>query len=101
MFFYKHLFSERNLVTANKIWKFRIHRCWKSMKIAEKDINLFYVRKTWNAYHFNGELGGQPVGIKNPSALKTSILPTYYYRYAQTLRSIGENDKANTILAII
>jgi hypothetical protein len=30
--------------------------------------------------------------------MTSEVEPAYYYRYAQSLRSIGENDKANQIM---
>jgi hypothetical protein len=50
-----------------------------------------------NAYYFNGKLEKQLNGTAL-FAMTSEVEPAYYYRYAQSLRSISENDKANQIM---
>ncbi|MFE3869580.1 OmpA family protein [Flavobacterium sp. LS2P90] len=70
-------------------------------RVAEKgykSVDMF--KKLGNAYYFNGELDkaakwyGELFNMPADSDLEAE----YYYRYAQSLRSIGQNDKANEML---
>jgi hypothetical protein len=36
--------------------------------------------------------------VRRIFAMTSRVEPAYYYRYAQSLRSISENDKANQIM---
>ncbi|SHG16669.1 WD40-like Beta Propeller Repeat [Flavobacterium micromati] len=69
-------------------------------KIAEKgykSADLF--KKLGNSYFFNAELEKASEWYKELFAMKLADLePEYYYRYSQSLRSIGRNDLANEIL---
>ena len=71
-------------------------------RVAEKgykSVDLF--KKLGNAYYFNAELEKAAKWYDELFAMDTANLePEYYYRYAQSLRSIGENDKANQILEL-
>jgi outer membrane protein OmpA-like peptidoglycan-associated protein/tetratricopeptide (TPR) repeat protein len=53
-----------------------------------------------NAYFFNAELDKAAKWYDLLFALPTNIDTEYYYRYAQCLRSIGQNDKATKMLKI-
>ncbi len=56
-------------------------------------------QKIGNAYYFNGELDKAVKWYAELFAMpETTIEPTYYYRYAQSLRAIGENKKADEVL---
>lgn len=55
-------------------------------------------QKLGNAYYFNGELPKAAKWYEQLFETGSNFDPEYYYRYAQSLRSIGENDKANKIL---
>jgi outer membrane protein OmpA-like peptidoglycan-associated protein/tetratricopeptide (TPR) repeat protein len=64
-----------------------------------KSADLF--KKLGNAYYFNAELDKAAKWYGELFALDTTDLEAeYYYRYAQSLRSIGENDKANEMLEL-
>ena len=55
-------------------------------------------QKLGNAYYFNGKLEKAAQWYGALFAMTTEVEPAYYYRYAQSLRSISENDKANQIM---
>jgi len=72
-------------------------------RIAEKgykSAELF--KKLGNAYYFNAQLDkaakwyGELFTMDNTSNLE----PEYYYRYAQSLRAIEQNDKANEMMEL-
>ncbi|MGM8363828.1 OmpA family protein, partial [Flavobacterium sp. ARAG 55.4] len=69
-------------------------------RIAEKGYKSAPVfQKLGNAYYFNGELDKAVKWYAELFALpQTTIEAPYYYRYAQSLRAIGDNDKANEVL---
>jgi len=69
-------------------------------KVAEKgykSADMF--QKLGNAYYFNGELDKAVKWYAELFAMPdTTIEAPYYYRYAQSLRASGDNEKANQIL---
>ncbi|MBP2282211.1 outer membrane protein OmpA-like peptidoglycan-associated protein/tetratricopeptide (TPR) repeat protein [Flavobacterium sp. CG_23.5] len=70
-------------------------------RVAEKgykSVDMF--KKLGNAYYFNGELDKAAKWYSELFAMstETDLEAEYYYRYAQSLRSIGQNDKANEML---
>ena len=68
-------------------------------RVAEKgykSADMF--KKLGNAYYFNAKLEDAAKWYGELFALTTDLEPEYYYRYAQSLRSIGENDKANDLM---
>ena len=68
-------------------------------RVAEKgykSADMF--QKLGNAYYFNGKLEKAAQWYGELFAMTTEVEPAYYYRYAQSLRSIGENDKADQIM---
>jgi outer membrane protein OmpA-like peptidoglycan-associated protein/tetratricopeptide (TPR) repeat protein len=70
-------------------------------RVAEKgykSVDMF--KKLGNAYYFNGELdkAAKWYGELFAMATDTDLEAEYYYRYAQSLRSIGQNDKADEML---
>jgi len=69
-------------------------------KVAEKGYkSAAMFQKIGNAYYFNGELDKACKWYTELFNMPdTTIEPAYYYRYAQSLRAIGENDKADEIL---
>jgi outer membrane protein OmpA-like peptidoglycan-associated protein len=56
-------------------------------------------KKLGNSYYFNSEFDGAAKWYSELFAMNTSLEPEYYYRYAQSLKSTGQTDKANKILA--
>ena len=99
-----NIYSQKtNLVTADK--KYENFAYIDAIKIYEKVAEKGYksapmFEKLGNAYYFNGQLDKAVYWYKELFEIPDAkILPTYYYRYAQSLRSIGENDKADSILA--
>ena len=71
-------------------------------RIAEKgykSVDLF--KKLGNAYYFNAEFDKAAKWYTELFTLDTANLePEYYYRYAQSLRAIDQNDKANEMMEI-
>ncbi len=69
-------------------------------KVAEKGYKSAEMfQKIGNSYYFNGELDKAAKWYTELFNMpNTEIEPTYYYRYAQSLKAIGENDKADEIL---
>jgi outer membrane protein OmpA-like peptidoglycan-associated protein/tetratricopeptide (TPR) repeat protein len=68
-------------------------------RVAEKgykSADMF--QKLGNAYYFNGKLEKASQWYGELFVMTTEVEPAYYYRYAQSLRSIGENDKADQIM---
>ncbi len=55
-------------------------------------------KKLGNSYYFNSEFDGAAKWYGELFAMNSSVEPEYYYRYAQSLKSIGETAKANKIL---
>ena len=52
-------------------------------------------KKIGNSYYFNGELESAAKWYTELFAMNTDVEPEYYFRYSQSLQSIGENQKAN------
>lgn len=69
-------------------------------KVAEKGYKSAPMfQKIGNAYYFNGELDKAVKWYAELFAMPDiTIEAPYYYRYAQSLRAIGDNDKADQIL---
>ena len=70
-------------------------------RVAEKgykSVDMF--QKLANAYYYNGELDKAVKWYEELFTMATEkdLEPEYYYRYAQSLRSTGQNGKANEIL---
>ncbi|MFE3849480.1 OmpA family protein [Flavobacterium sp. LB3P45] len=70
-------------------------------RVAEKgykSVDMF--KKLGNAYYFNGELDKAVkwYGELFAMATDTDLESEYYYRYAQSLRSISQSDKADEML---
>ena len=55
-------------------------------------------KKLGNSYYFNSDFDGAAKWYGELFAMNTSPEPEYYYRYAQSLKSTGQMDKANKIL---
>ena len=71
-------------------------------KVAEKgykSADMF--KKLGNSYYFNAAFEQAAKWYGELFVLNTTNLePEYYFRYAQSLRSIGQNDKANELLEL-
>lgn len=68
-------------------------------KVAEKghkSVDLF--QKLGNSYYFNANLSEANKWYSELFALGQDVEPEYYFRYAQTLKSIGDYTKANEYL---
>lgn len=70
-------------------------------RIAEKGYkseDLF--QKLGNSYYFNGELDNAAKWYRELFMMNTNQQPEYMYRFAQSLKATGQNDKANEMLEI-
>ena len=61
-----------------------------------KSVEMF--QKLGNAYYFNAELEKAAKWYDELYAMNSDLESEYYYRYAQSLKSIGQNEKANEML---
>ena len=61
-----------------------------------KSVDLF--QKLGNAYYFNGQLPQANKWYTALFSLNQTVEPEYYYRYSQTLKSVGEYDNADAML---
>lgn len=69
-------------------------------RIAEKgykSADMF--QKLGNAYYFNADLAKAAKWYGELFAMNTEVAPEYYYRYSQALKSIGEYQKADQMMA--
>jgi outer membrane protein OmpA-like peptidoglycan-associated protein len=55
-------------------------------------------KKLGNSYYFNSEFEAAAKWYGELFAMNTELEPEYYYRYAQSLKSSGDGNKANKIL---
>lgn len=70
-------------------------------RVAEKgykSVDMF--QKLGNAYYFNAEYDKAAKWYGELFAMASDLEPEYYYRYGQSLKSTGENGKANEMLEI-
>ena len=68
-------------------------------RVAEKgyqSVDMF--KKIGNSYYSNFELDKAARWYCELFSMTTDLEPKYYYQYAKSLKSIGENDAANEIL---
>jgi len=61
-----------------------------------KSADMF--QKLGNAYYFNADLEKANKWYGELFAMGTSVEPEYYYRYAQTLKSVGDYKKADQMM---
>ncbi len=61
-----------------------------------KSVDLF--QKLGNSYYFNSELAKANKYYTELFALKEEVAPEYYYRYSQSLKSVGDYKKADEML---
>ena len=55
-------------------------------------------QKLGNSYYFNGELDKAAKWYDELFAMAPDQQPEYFYRYAQSLKAVGQTDKANEML---
>ncbi|MFV7237003.1 MULTISPECIES: tetratricopeptide repeat protein [Flavobacterium] len=68
-------------------------------RVAEKgykSTDMF--KKLGNSYYYNAELDQAAKWYGELFTMTQDVEPEYYYRYAQSLRAIGQNDKADEML---
>lgn len=68
-------------------------------RVAEKgykSVDMF--QKLGNSYCFNADLEQAAKWYGELFLISSEVEPVYYYRYAQSLRSIGENNKADEMI---
>ncbi|MGO4819758.1 OmpA family protein [Flavobacterium sp. W22_SRS_FP1] len=68
-------------------------------RVAEKgykSVDMF--QKLGNSYYFNADLEQSAKWYGELFAMTSEVQPVYYFRYSQSLKVIGENDKANEML---
>jgi outer membrane protein OmpA-like peptidoglycan-associated protein/tetratricopeptide (TPR) repeat protein len=63
-----------------------------------KSVELF--QKLGNSYYFNSEFEKSARWYTELFNLTQQVEPEYYYRYSQSLKSIGNYDKANEMMAL-
>lgn len=74
-----------------------------AIKTYEKVANKGYksedmFKKLGNSYYFNSDFNGAAKWYGELFAMNSTVEAEYYYRYAQSLKSIGQTAKANTLL---
>ena len=68
-------------------------------RVAEKgykSADMF--KKLGNSYYYNTELDQAAKWYGELFTMTQDVEPEYYYRYGQSLRAIGQNDKADAML---
>jgi outer membrane protein OmpA-like peptidoglycan-associated protein len=68
----------------------------KAYKKGNKSPELF--KKLGNAYYVNANMEKASYWYEKLFALEIAVEPEYYIRYAQTLKSTGEYEKANSLI---
>ena len=102
LFYYLFCFSQTTqLTTADK--KYDEYSYIDAIKIYEKVANKGYkseelFKKLGNSYYFNGELDKATKWYDELFKMKQKVEPEYYFRYAQSLKSIKNYDEANKYL---
>ena len=61
-----------------------------------KSVDIF--QKLGNAYYYNSEMDKAAKWYEELFAMTSDLEPEYYYRYAHSLKAIGQIDKANEML---
>jgi outer membrane protein OmpA-like peptidoglycan-associated protein/tetratricopeptide (TPR) repeat protein len=95
-------YSQQSKVAAGDR-KYESYAYIDAIKTYERVANKGYksedmFRKLGNSYYFNSDFEGAAKWYAALFDMTTSVEPEYYYRYAQSLKSIGETDKANKLL---
>ena len=63
-----------------------------------KSADMF--QKLANAYYFNDDLVNANKWYTELFAMNTELTPEYYYRYSQSLKSVGDYGKADEMMAV-
>jgi outer membrane protein OmpA-like peptidoglycan-associated protein/tetratricopeptide (TPR) repeat protein len=97
-----NLYSQKTKLTAADK-KYDNYAYVDAIKTYERVANKGYkseemFKKLGNAYYFNAELDKAAKWYDELFAMTADLEPEYYYRYAQSLRSVGKNDKANEMM---
>jgi outer membrane protein OmpA-like peptidoglycan-associated protein len=93
--------QEAKIATADKAYEnyAYINAIQTYERVAQKgykSVPLF--QKLGNAYYFNAQLEKAEKWYAELFALTDKLEPEYYFRYAQSLRAIGDYEKANQLL---
>lgn len=92
--------KSKNLVVDKKNETFANIDALKTYeRVAEKgykSVDMF--KKLGNAYYYNSELDKAAKWYGELFALTQDVEPEYYYRYAQSLKALGQNEKADAML---
>lgn len=88
----------KEIVKADKFYDCNYY--FNSIAIYEKVANKGYksvelFEKLGNAYYFNSQYVDANKWYTELFALNKKVDPIYYYRYSQTLKTVGDNNKAN------
>tara|TARA_R110000868_G_scaffold365819_1_gene628723 strand:+ start:4646 stop:5344 length:699 start_codon:yes stop_codon:yes gene_type:complete len=101
--------TPKPIITANPIIKPKstdkhndfayIYMIKTYQRVADKGYKSIEIcSKLGNAYYYNSEMEKAAKCYSDLLTLTSDLEPEYYYRYSQSLRSIGKNDKANEML---
>ncbi len=101
VFSYNSFAQKNKAVTADK--KYDNYAYIDAIKTYErvaekgyKSVDMF--QKLGNAYYFNSEFEQAAKWYSELFTMNSDLNAEYYYRFGQSLKSIGENDKANEML---
>jgi tetratricopeptide (TPR) repeat protein len=90
--------SQTDEINYKKVCADVIKRHQKVADNGHKSADIF--QKLGNGYYFNIEYKKSAKWYGELFAMTSDLRPEYYYRYAQSLKAIGQNDKANEILEL-
>ncbi|AWA28614.1 flagellar motor protein MotB [Flavobacterium magnum] len=104
VFFYVHAYPQKaKLAAADK--KYEQYSYIDAIAIYEqvakkgyKSVELF--EKLGNAYYFNSEFEKAAIWYNELFSLNQDVEPEYYFRFSQSLKSIGSYDRASEMMAI-
>lgn len=94
-------YAQTKATAADK--KYNSYAYFDAIKTYEKEVDrgnksIEMFQKLGNAYYFNSEFEKAAKWYGELFAMNTDLNAEYFYRYAQSLKSIGENEKANEML---
>lgn len=88
--------SDNNNYDYNHAYIYMIKTYERVAEKGYKSVDIF--KKLGNCYFFNSEMNKASRWYCELFEMTSDLEPEYYYRYAKSLESIRENDKANEIL---